>query len=73
MKLGETALTLAGGKYTLESVTAAGTVKVTFRKKEAPKEGLTGAQLGLAIGIPVGVVVIGAAVAAVLIVKKKKR
>lgn len=73
VKFGETALTFAGGKYTLESVTASGTVKVVFRKKEAPKEGLTGAQLGLAIGIPVGVAAIGAAVAAVLIVKKKKR
>ena len=73
VKFGETELTFADGKYTLENVTASGTVTVTFRKKEAPKEGLTGTQLGLAIGIPVGVVVIGAAVAAVLIVKKKKR
>lgn len=73
VKFGESALTFADGKYTLENVTAAGTVKVTFRKKETPKEGLTGAQLGLAIGIPVGVVVIGAAVAAVLIVTKKKK
>lgn len=73
VKFGETALTFADGQYTLESVTASGTVKVTFRKKEAPKEGLTGTQLGLAIGIPVGVVVIGAAVAAALIIKKKKR
>lgn len=73
VKLGETELMFADGKYTLENVTASGTVTVTFRKKEAPKECLTGTQLGLAIGIPVGVVVIGAAVAAVLIVKKKKR
>ena len=73
VKFGETALTFADGKYTLDNVTASGTVKVTFRKKEAPKKGLTGTQLGLAIGIPVGAAVIGAAVAAVLIVKKKKR
>ena len=73
VKFGETALTFADGKYTLDNVTASGTVKVTFRKKEAPKKGLTGTQLGLAIGIPVGAAVIGAAVEAVLIVKKKKR
>lgn len=73
VKLGETELTFANGKYTLENVTAAGTVKVMFRKIAEEPKGLSGTELGLAIGIPVGAVVIGAAVAAGLIVKKKKK
>ena len=73
VKLGTQELTfrLSDGRYVLDGVTEAGTVEVTFRKKEKPKEGLSG---GAIAGIAVGcIAVIGAAVAAVVIVKKKKK
>lgn len=69
VKFGETALTFADGKYTLESVTASGTVKVIFSKKKT--SGGCGSLIGgAAVGTVFGIAAIS--VAAGLIVRKKR-
>ena len=69
VKFDETALTFADGKYTLESVTASGTVKVVFSKKKT--SGGCGSLIGgAAVGTVFGIAAIS--VAAELIVRKKR-
>lgn len=69
VKFDETALTFADGKYTLESVTASGTVKVVFSKKKT--SGGCGSLIGgAAVGTVFGIAAIS--VAAGLIVRKKR-
>ena len=69
MKFGETALTFADGKYTLESVTASGTVKVVFSKQKT-SDGCGSLIGGAAVGTVFGIAAIS--VAAGLIVRKKR-
>lgn len=71
VKLGETELTFAGGKYTLENVTVSGTVKVTFRKKETPKSGCAAQASGTILGVTLGAAAV--AIVATLSVKKKQK
>lgn len=69
VKFGETALTFADGKYTLESVTASGTVKVVFSKQKT-SDGCGSLIGGAAVGTVFGIAAIS--VAAGLIVRKKR-